>query len=402
MQNKTRWIMGGGLLALVLVAGGGGAFVFSGKSAVAKSGKKEDGAAAVVLKFQANEVARPQRVSLPAVVEFSGPLVAPGTVVVRSKAAGTLLSLDVAEGQRVRAGQALGRIDRAELDSRLAEREAALASARAQLAQAERQHQANVGLAAQNFISPTALEASRTTLDAARAQVRQVEAQLSTTTLSARDATLLAPISGIVAKRTALPGEKLSMEQAVLSIVDLTQLELAGSVGTHEVSRLQPGQAVKVQVEGLAAPITGRIARIAPAAEAGTRSIGVTVAIANPGERLRAGQYASARVQLADAPPQLTVPQGAIASASGQDYVWTLENGTLMRRTVTTGRRDAASGRVEVLQGVGEDVLVLAARFDNLREGGKAEVAGVVMPAAPAAAPAASGAGAAPAPAASR
>ena len=380
MQKKTRWIMGGGLLALVLVAAGGGAFVFGGKSANAKAGKKEDGAAAVVLKFQANEVARPQRVSLPAVVEFSGPLVAPGTVVVRSKAAGTLLSLDVAEGQRVRAGQALGRLDRAELDSRLAEREAALASARALLAQAERQHQANVGLAAQNFISPTALEASRTTLDAARAQVRQVEAQLSTTTLSARDATLLAPISGIVAKRTALPGEKLSMEQAVLSIVDLTQLELAGSVGTHEVSRLQPGQAVKVQVEGLAAPITGRIARIAPAAEAGTRSIGVTVALANPGERLRAGQYASARVQLADAPPQLTVPQGAIASASGQDYVWTLENGTLMRRTVTTGRRDAASGRIEVLQGVGEDVLVLAARFDNLREGGKAEVAGVVLP----------------------
>ena len=107
----------------------------------------------------------------------------------------------------------------------------------------------------------------------------------------------------------------------------------------------------------------------------------MTVAIANPGERLRAGQYASARVVLADAPPRLTVPQGAIASASGQDYVWTLENGTLMRRTVTTGRRDAASGRVEVLQGVTENVLVLAARFDNLREGGKAEVAGVVMPA---------------------
>ena len=122
MQKKTRWIMGGGLLALVLVAAGGGAFVFGGKSANAKAGKKEDGAAAVVLKFQANEVARPQRVSLPAVVEFSGPLVAPGTVVVRSKAAGTLLSLDVAEGQRVRAGQALGRLDRAELDSRLAER----------------------------------------------------------------------------------------------------------------------------------------------------------------------------------------------------------------------------------------------------------------------------------------
>ena len=57
-----------------------------------------------------------------------------------------------------------------------------------------------------------------------------------------------------------------------------------------------------------------RIARIAPAAEPGTRSIGVTLALDNPGERLRAGQYAVARVELADDKQRLTVPLAALPS----------------------------------------------------------------------------------------
>ena len=67
-------------------------------------------------------------------------------------------------------------------------------------------------------------------------------------------------------------------------------------MGTHEVSRLQPGMPVQVRVEGMPAPVTGAVARIAPAAEPGTRSIGVTIALPNPKETLRAGQYALARV----------------------------------------------------------------------------------------------------------
>ena len=54
-----------------------------------------------------------------------------------------------------------------------------------------------------------------------------------------------------------VPGEKLSVEQAVLSIVDLGELELAGAVGTHEVSRLAPGMPVEVRVEGVTEPVAG-------------------------------------------------------------------------------------------------------------------------------------------------
>lgn len=366
---RKQWVIGG---VAVLALAGGGAAMWASKNAGAKpttAAKLEP-----TLEFVANEVLKPLRVSMPAMVEFSGPLVAPGTVVVRSKSAGTLLSLAVAEGSRVRAGQALGQIDLDELRHRVAERSASVASAKAQLEQAERQYKANQGLADQQFIAATALDTSRAALEAARAQLAVAQAQLETSQSSLRQAALVAPISGVVAKRHALPGEKLTAEQQLLTIVDLSKLELAGLVGTHEVSRLKPGMPVQVRIEGIERPVEARIARIAPAAEPGTRSIGVTLELANPKEEFRAGQYAMARVELPDDTQRLAVPIAALSSTSGQEQVWLIENGALVRRIVTTGRRDVREGRVEVLTGLAPEALVLAARFDNLRDGAKAAV----------------------------
>ena len=128
---------------------------------------------------------------------------------------------------------------------------------------------------------------------------------------------------------------------------------------------------------------SGKLARIAPAAEAGTRSIGVVVQVQNPKETMRAGQYAVAQVQIGDTTPRLTVPIGAISSASGQEYVWTVESGKLLRRTVTTGRRDPVRDRAEVLEGLSAEVPVLGARFDNLREGAPARVVASATAATP-------------------
>ncbi|MCC7285808.1 MAG: efflux RND transporter periplasmic adaptor subunit [Burkholderiaceae bacterium] len=329
---------------------------------------------AVTLEFEPREVVRPQWAAMPGLIEFSGPLVAPDTAIVRAKAAGTLVGLRVREGSRVKAGQPLGRIDLAELLSRRSERQAAAAAARAALEQAERTHASNERLAQQSFISPIALQTSRSQLDGARAQVEAAQAALEATEVGLREAALVAPIGGIVAKRHVVPGEKVTLEQALLTIVDLGHLELAGLVGTHEVSRLRPGMPAQVRVEGMPAPVAGQVARIAPAAEPGTRSIGVTIALPNADEAMRAGQYAMARVELADDARRLTVPITAVSGSAGQAQVWVIAEGALLRRAVTLGRRDEASGRVEVLSGLAAEAQVLAVRFDNLREGAKATV----------------------------
>jgi RND family efflux transporter MFP subunit len=383
------------MAAVVVVAAAAGGSVWMTQRGPMQAGSAQAAsrpgaaASAVPLEFLATEVVRPGRASLSQTIEFSGPLVAPNTAVLRAKAAGTLLALSVQEGDRVTAGQLVGRIDMADLGSRIAERGALLESARATLAQAERNHASNERLAAQGFISPSALDISRAQLDTARAGLNAAQATLDTTRIAQRDGALVAPIAGIVAKRQVLPGEKVAVEQPVLTLVDLRTLELAGSVGTHEVARLSPGMAVRVTVEGSDTPLSGQLARIAPAAEAGTRSIGVTVALPNAQERLRGGQYAVARVELADPQQRLVLPAPAVGSTGGQSQVWLIDKGVLLRRAVTLGRRDEAGGRVEVLDGLDPDAQVLAARFDNLREGAPALV---VVARTPAAAPGAASA----------
>ena len=365
---RKQWLIGG-IAAVLLVAGSVGAV-----KVIASRGEKSGDKPPATLEFLPTEVIRPILASMPDEIDFSGPLVAPGTVIVRAKSAGTLLSLSVQEGSRVKAGQSLGQVDMEELRYRIAERSASVAAAQAQMQQAERQFKASQGLAEQNFIASTALDTARASLEAARGQLLAAQAQWDRAQVTLRQAALVAPISGVVSQRHALPGEKLAPEQQILSIVDLSQLELAGLVGTHEVSRLQAGMAVQVQVEGALTEVEARISRIAPAAEPGTRSIGVTLLLPNPKEEFRAGQYASAKVMLVDSTQRMTLPLSAVSNVSGQSQVWLIENGALLRRIISTGRRDQREGRIEVLRGLNESDQVLAARFDNLREGAKALV----------------------------
>jgi RND family efflux transporter MFP subunit len=372
ISKKRLWVSG--FIVAAVVAGIGLAVVprmgNGAKDAPSKDGKKPD----VPLEFTTREVVQPLLTVMPVTIEFSGPLVAPRTAVVKAKAAGTLLALKVNEGSRVKAGQVLGDIDLADLQSRVTERSASVESAQASVDEAERQHQANISLASQSFISSTGLQSSQARLDAARAQLKSAQAQLSTVRLGVKEAALVAPISGIVGKRHVVPGEKVSAEQQLLTVVDLSTLELAGMVGTHEVSMLKAGQAVKVRVEGQGEPVVGRIDRIAPAAEPGTRAIGVVVVLENQRELFRAGQYAQASVELHDDTKRLTLPDSALGQASGQDFVWTVEKGALVRRIVITGRKSPGTGRIEVIRGLAADAQVLGSRFDNLKEGSPAKV----------------------------
>jgi membrane fusion protein, multidrug efflux system len=382
-MNKKGWALA---LVVGLLASGGGAWAVWGRDAKPKEEKKAEDKP---LQFTAAEVTRPALGAMAQHIEFSGTLIAPQSAVLRAKVGGTVARLAVAEGDRVQAGQVLARIDAADMASRLAEREAMVAQAAVSLAQAERTHANNQQLGQQQFISPSAVEQSKTALDAARAQWQAARAQQDTMRVATRDTVLTAPFAGIVAKRSVVAGEKVSPEQAMFTVINIAQLELAGQVGTHDVSALAAGQPVSLKVEGWPEPVNGVLARIAPAAEAGSRSIGVAVAVPNRDERLRAGQFATAAVTVPDSKQRLTVPQTAIVQAGGQDAVWVIDKGALARRVVTLGRSDGKAGRVEITQGLTADVQLLAVRFENLKDGAKAVVGVAPALAAASAAPAA-------------
>ncbi|HEV7557592.1 MAG TPA: efflux RND transporter periplasmic adaptor subunit, partial [Kofleriaceae bacterium] len=203
-----------------------------------------------------------------------------------------------------------------------------------------------------------------------------------------KDAIATSPLTGVVAKRHVQPGEKVAFDSPLVTVVDLKDLELQAMVPAVDVPELAIGKMVELTIDGFGERrFTGRIERMNPSTEPGTRAILVYVGIPNVDGALRGGMFATGRIALAASAPVATLPSTAVRTEGGQTYVWTVENGKLVKRGVVTGRRDEAAGTIEVRTGLPKDVPVLAARFDNLKDGAPAIVKG--PPAAvPASAPA--------------
>ena len=349
-----------------------------GGSVALRAAKRDAGTAKEVpaaLQFVEGDVAYVERRPLDRWLPVSGTLQAVRQAVVKAKVAGDVEALTVREGEAVHAGQKLARIDSPDLAARLAERQGALESARAQLALAEKTRSMNLRLLADKFISQNAFDGTESTYDVARGNLKSAEAQVQVARNALADADVVAPLSGIVARRHVQTGEKVAVESPIVTIVDLTDLEVQALVPALDVPELVPGMPVELAVDGFGERrFAGRIERINPSTEPGTRAIIVYVALPNPDAALRSGMFATGRIALAASAPLPTLPAIAVRSEAGQSYVWTIERGRLAKRIVSTGRRDETSGRVEIRSTLAPDTPVLAARFDNLKDGAPALV----------------------------
>jgi len=303
----------------------------------------------------------------------SGSLVAVNQAVVKAKVAVEVRSILVREGDRVSAGQVIAKLDTVDLISKLDQMTGARDAARAQYEIAEKNRTTNQSLLEKRFISQNAFDnvsslsaANRATLEAADAQVRMAQKAL-------RDATVIAPIDGIVSRKSAQIGEKTSIDAPLFTIVDLDSIEMQAIVPAGEVGELARGMAARLTVDGMPDHVfDATINRINPATEPGTRSIVVFLTVPNKDHLLKSGMFANGNIRMAAGAPRPTLPLTAIQSEAGVPIVWTVENGKLTRRTAVLGARDDANGFVEIKSGVPPDTPVLASKFDNLKEGGPA------------------------------
>jgi len=375
--STNRWM----LLAGLAVAVTAGVVVAIQSGALKLGARAEQKKEPPPLAFAASDIVRlaPHRLS----VELS----MPGTVqafnqaTVRSKLSAEVRRLPVREGDRVAAGQVIAEFDTAQLRNQLAERQAALDSARATLTQNERTRTNNAQLVKQSFISQSAFD---TADDAYRAQVAEVQAaqaQLAQTQLLLSDAVVRAPIAGQVAKRHVQPGEKVAFDAPLLHIVDLARLEVQALAPVADVARIAQGADVEVEIEGFAGqPFKGRIDRINPTTEAGSRMIAVYVLLPNDDGRLRGGMFARVGLQVGGEAPVPALPISAVRDDRGQSFVWVIADGRLARRNVATGVRDERAQRIEIRSGLAGGEQVIGTKFDNLREGMLANIVSADVP----------------------
>ena len=372
-KRWTRRRLIGAAVVLVVVGAIGGTIA---TRVLKKFGDASGKAAeAVVLEFSPADLAKVDAQPLSRWLPVSGTVQPLRQAMVKAKVSGDVRQVTVREGESVKAGQLLAKIDTADLEAKLIERSGALESAKAQLAMAEKTQATNQALLKQNFISQNAADNTESTFEAAKGSVQAAEAQLKVAQNALRDAVATAPLSGIVAKRHVQPGEKVAFDSPLVTVVDLKEMELQALVPSADIPELRPGMTVDLAVDGFPdRKFTGRIERINPATEAGTRAILVFVGIPNPSLTLRGGMFATGRIALAAGGPVPTLPATAVRTEAGQTYVWTISDGKLAKKTVLVGRRDDDAGRVELKTALPANMKVLAAKFDNLKEGAPALV----------------------------
>ena len=370
-MTRRRVIVG--LVVLTMIAALGGAAAF--RAFKRNTGPDPATAAPVALQFAPADLAYVESTALARWLPVSGTLQPVYQAVVKAKVAGDLANFTVREGEAVRAGQKIGHVVSADLESRLVDRVGAVESARAQLALAEKTRTMNVRLLNDRFISQNAFDSTESSFNVARGNLKSAEAQVQLARNALRDADVVAPLSGIVAKRHVQPGEKVAIEAPIVTIVDLQTLEVQAMVPAIDVPELRLGMPVELAVDGFGERrFQGRIERINPSTEPGTRAILVYVGLPNPDATLRSGMFSTGRIGLVASAPAPTLPLAAVRSEAGQSYVWMIDNGKLVRRIVITGRRDETNGRIEIKTALPSQMPVLAARFDNLKDGAPALV----------------------------
>ncbi|MEO8385743.1 MAG: efflux RND transporter periplasmic adaptor subunit [Betaproteobacteria bacterium] len=371
LHKRQGWVkLALAVIAVAVIAGSLVAWRVS--SANKDDGKKP---VEVTLEFAPADITTVEQKSLTRTLSFSGSLSPLMQSTVKSKVSGDVQKVMVREGETVALGQVLAQIDTSDLNARLDAQVAALEEAKARWSIANKNRDSNLKLLKQNFISQNAFDTTHSTLEASAASVRSAEAQVQLARNAKQDAVIRSPINGILAKRMVNGGEKVGPDSPMFTIVDLTKMEIEAPAAASEIPSVKVGQLATFKVDGFGERIfEGRVERINPITEAGSRSITLYLSVANRDGALKGGMFAKGMLVLDKTEPSAVVPIAAVRDEGGQSYVFTLEAGKVAKRNITLGLSEAQVGLVEVKIGLEAGAQVVAARMVGLKVGTSAIV----------------------------
>ncbi len=265
------------------------------------------------------------------------------------------------EGDRVRAGQVLVRLDPAIPAAQAAQAEAAAEEADAALRMAQSDLRRSIELARTDNVARQLLEQRQSTARQAEARLQAAQARRDEAVARLAQTRIEAPDDGVVSRRTVLLGAVVQPGQELFRLIRDGRLELAARVPELDFAAIAPGQTVRV-MHGERV-IEGQVRALAPVIAGDTR-LGIVYVTLPPDSGLRPGMFARAEF-IPAATPVLAVPQEAVVFREARAICFVIPPGgdRVEQRAVTTGaRRD---GMVEILSGLaaGERVVVAGAGF---------------------------------------
>ncbi len=314
----------------------------------------------------------------------------------RAEVAAVVLQIAKDNGERVRAGDLIIRIDPTSIRDAATSADEGLRAAQQSFEQTERVLARQRTLNQQGMISTQALEDAEVRRNAAQSELAAAKARMVTARQQVSRTEVRAPFDGVVSERKVSVGDTVQVGRELIKVIDPGSMRFEGQVSADRLGELKLGQRVAFRINGFGDDeFHGKLARIDASANATTRQVEL---IANFDDASKApqvaGLYAEGRVESTDR-RALVLAEGSVLREGDTAFVWKLAGDKLKKTTVTLGERDERRGEIVIATGLALGDEVLRNPSSNLKDGAPLQR---VKPGAGAA----SAVAAAPAPAASK
>ena len=302
---------------------------------------------------------------IPQVITTVGSLRSDESITLRPESAGRISAITFQEGQRVAKGVPLVTLDpaipRAELEQ-----------AKANYVLAKQKFDRAVDLAKRNFISGQAKDEAENNVKVAEASVQLAEAKLAKTDIRA-------PFSGIIGLRSVSVGDYVKEGADLVNLEAIDPLKVDFRVPETYLGQVQVGQSLQITLDALPGKTyQGKVTAVNPLIDAAGRSIIIRAQVGNQDTTLRPGMFARVKLITRAERDAMMLPEEALVPQGSDKYVFRVTDGKVTRVKVETGQR--RDGKVEIVNGVNKDDVIVTAGQLKLRDGVSVRVAGAETP----------------------
>ncbi|MBQ5943025.1 MULTISPECIES: efflux RND transporter periplasmic adaptor subunit [unclassified Massilia] len=292
----------------------------------------------------------------------------------RAEVSAIVLQVLKENGEPVKRGDVLVRLDETSIRDTLMSAEEAQRAANLSLEQANRQLERLKTLRASGMTSVKALDDAEMARNNALSELSAAKSRVATARQQLARTVVRAPFDGIVSDRKVSAGDTATMGKELVKVIDPNSMRFEGRVSADSIATVKVGQKVNFRVNGYGEQqFAGVVKRIDPAANAVTRQVEVLVDFADKAQPKVAGLYAEGRVDATSA-NALMLPEAAVVKAGDKAYTWRVKDKKLNKVDLVLGARDQRTGNFEVKQGLAAGDIVLRAPSSNLKDGQKVEM----------------------------
>jgi len=302
---------------------------------------------------------------------ISGTIAAERKADLRAEASAVVLEVLKDNGDLVRRGDLLVRLDETAIRDNLNAAEESARNAGFQLEQAKRNLERLKTLRASGMATLQSIDDAEIRANSAQNEVSAANSRAVLARQQLQRTQVRAPFDGVIGERKASPGDTASIGKELLKVIDPSSLRFVGRVSADQAGQVQLGQGVRFRVNGYGdESFEGKVTRIDPSANEATRQLEVLVAFTGPARPRVAGLYAEGQISSSAKTQSVpVVDESAVLRAGDASFVWRVDANAVHKVAVTLGARDARSGQFAVQSGVQTGDRLLRNPGGNLKDG---------------------------------